>query len=426
MFESTVNYTCHRLCSFVFVLTRKIPIRTSLYASLLIGLALAAISAGQVHLAAAQSSTPTYVLGVSSPLDPLILDLQSQTSSLTILSGVSGLSLLGPGSILYIDGSWLQTVSSLDPTILPLIDATVLNGVPTIVVRGAPTILQSSISGLIKGQAPNLPLIAEGLKIFNTLADGTRQAAALQVIAGFDYAVSAEFTWAQQHLTNAIPSTFAPLSTIAQSTGKVLPSVTSSPPSSWAFVLQLTTDTGSQFPSAEVISTFTIFSLQNSGSNDFKWYNFFANQTLIPTNPWRNLSENDTVNVNPSSNAIISHGPTSLITNGPTTVTYTIGVQAGFSGAAITANQTQSYMLKNTNVADNTQSTYQVGWVHSIDPRSSSGKIPVSIMPGWTDRIQAGQGIDLHGTFTSTFVTLSGSTITATASTGVQLAVSGG
>jgi len=397
----------------------------------LIALALAAISAGQVHLAVAQSTTPTYVLGVTSPLDPLILDLQSQTSSLTILSGISELSLLGPGSILFIDGSWLQTVSSLNPTVLPLLDSTVLNGVPSVVVRGSPTILQNSISGLIKGQVPNLPLIAEGLKIFSTLPDGTQQAAALQVIAGFDYAVSAEFNWAQQHLTSAIPSTSSPVS-IGSSSSKVLPSVTSSPPSSWAFVLQLSIDTGTQFqPMAEIISNFTIYSLQNSGSTSYKWYNFFANQTLIPgsvafNSAWRNFSENDVVNVSQTANAIISHGPTSLVTSGPTTVTYTIGVQAGFLGAAVTANQTQSYMLKNTNVADNTQSTYQVGWIHNIDPRSSSGKLQVSIIPGWTDRIQTGQGIDLHGTFTSTFVTLSGSNIRDTASTGVQLAVSGG
>jgi hypothetical protein len=71
--------------------------QTSLSTGLMIGLALAAISAGQISLAAAQSTTPTYVLGVSSPLDPLVVDLQSQTSSLTILSGVSGLSLLVPG-----------------------------------------------------------------------------------------------------------------------------------------------------------------------------------------------------------------------------------------------------------------------------------------------------------------------------------------
>src|SRR6266849_2229272 len=211
--------------------------QTSLYASLLIGLAFAALSASQIPRAAAQSSTPTYVLGVSSPLDPLVVDLQGQTSSLTILSGVSGLSLLGPASILFINGAWLQSVSSLDPTILLAIDSTVLNGVPSVVVGGTPTTLQNSISGLIKGNVPNLPLIAEGLKIFGTLPSGTQQGAALQVIAGFDYAISAEFTWAQQHLTNAIPLTFSPLSLIAKSTSKVLPSVTGSPPSSWAFVL---------------------------------------------------------------------------------------------------------------------------------------------------------------------------------------------
>src|SRR5712664_489712 len=144
----------------VFVLTRKIPMQTSLYTSLLVGLALAAILAGHVPLAAAQSTTPTYVLGVSSPLDPLVVDLQNRTSSLTILSGVSGLSLLGRGSILFINGAWLQSASSLDPTILLVIDSTVLNGVPSVVVGGTPTTLQNSISGLIKGQVPNLPLIA--------------------------------------------------------------------------------------------------------------------------------------------------------------------------------------------------------------------------------------------------------------------------
>jgi hypothetical protein len=346
------------------------------------------------------------------------------------------LSIVGPGSILFIDGAWLQSVSSLDPTILPVLDSTVLNGVPSVVVRGTPTILQNSISGLIKGQVPNLPLIAEGLKVFGTLPDGTRQGAALQVIAGFDYAVNAEFTWAQQHLTNAVPSTVSPLSTSAAlrtktSTTSVVPAATSSPAGSWAFVLQLTTDTGEHFkPMAEIISTFTIFKLQNSGSN--KWFNFFANQTLIPgsvccNSAWRNLSENDTVNVNPAaSNAIVSHGPASLITSGPTTVTYTIGVTTGVSGAAVTANQTQTYALKNTNITDTSRSSSQVGWLHNIDPRSSSGKLPFSIIPGWTDQVQMGNGIDLHGTFTSTFVMLSGGVITQTASTGVQLTVSGG
>jgi hypothetical protein len=419
----------------VFVLNRKISMQTALYASLLIALAFAALSANQIPLAAAQSATPTYVLGVSSPLDPLIIDLQSQTSSLTILSGVSGLSVVGPGSILFIDGAWLQSASSLDPTILPLLGSTVLNGVPSVVVRGSPTILQNSISGLIKGQVPNLPLIAEGLKIFGTLSDGTRQGAALQVIAGFDYAVSAEFTWAQQHLTNVISSTFSPLSTSATtktSTTGVLPAATSSPAGSWVQVLQLKTDTGSHFSQAKVISTFTIFRLQNGGSGA-KWYNFFANQTLIPgiatasNSTWRNFSENDDVKVNPNTNTIISHGPGSLITSGPTTVTYTIGVTQG-AFASVTANQTQTYMLKNTNVTDTTQpnQTSEVGWLHNIDPRSSSGKLPFSIIPGWTDQVSTNNGIDLQGTFTSTFVTLSGGAITATATTGVGLTVSGG
>jgi hypothetical protein len=400
----------------------------------LIGLAFAALSASQFPRVLGQSTTPTYVLGVSSSLDPLVVDLQSQTSSLTILSGVSGLSVVGPGSILFIDGAWLQSASSLDPTILQVLDSTVLNGVPSVVVRGTPTILQNSISGLIKGQVPNLPLIAEGLKVFGTLPDGTKQGAVLQVIAGFDSAVNEEFTWAQQYLTNAIPK-FSPLSTIATPTTKtpttgVLLAPTSSPAGSWALVLNFTVDTQAQFkPMAEIISTLSIYSLQNSGSTT-KWFNFFVNQTLIPgsvccNSGWRNLSENDNVNVN-SRNTIISHGPGSLITSGPTTVTYNIGVTRPL--VAVPANQTQTYLLKNTNVTDTTQpsQTSQVGWLHNIDPRSSSGKLPFSIIPGWTDQVPQGQGIDFHGTFTSTFVTLSGGMITNQASTGVQFAVAGG
>jgi hypothetical protein len=83
-------------------------------------------------------------------------------------------------------------------------------------------------------------------------------------------------------------------------------------------------------------------------------------------------------------------------------------------------------MLKNTNVTDTSHPPSEVGWLHNIDPRSSSGKLPFSVIPGWTDQVQMGNGIDLHGSFTSTFVTLSGGVITQTASTGIQLVVSGG
>jgi len=137
---------------------------------------------------------------------------------------------------------------------------------------------------------------------------------------------------------------------------------------------------------AQIISNFTVYSLQNSGSSTYKWFNFFANQTVIPgsvafNTAWRNFSENDVINVDQTTNAIISHGPTSLVTSGPTTVTYTIGTLAGFSGAAITANQTLSYMLKNTMSPTTPRQPIQVGWVHNIDPRSSSGKLQVSISP---------------------------------------------
>jgi len=149
----------------------------------------------------ATGTTPTYVLGVVSPTDPLMLDLQSLTSSITILPGISSLTLVGANSILFVDGQWLQAVSSLDPTTLSLVANKALNGIPTIVIRGTPSILADSISGLIKTRALGLPLISEGVQVLGTLPDGTRQAMVLQVLAGFDYAVQAEFTWAQQLLS---------------------------------------------------------------------------------------------------------------------------------------------------------------------------------------------------------------------------------
>src|SRR5690242_4045970 len=79
---------------------------------------LAAVALHPIGIARAISATPVYVLGISSPLDPLIIDLQGLTSSVTLLPAVSGVSSLGTGSILYIDGGWLSTQSSLDPTIL--------------------------------------------------------------------------------------------------------------------------------------------------------------------------------------------------------------------------------------------------------------------------------------------------------------------
>src|SRR2546425_857966 len=158
----------------------------------------------------ATSSTPTYVLGVSNPLDPLIVDLQSLTSQVTLLPSVSGLASIGANSILYTDGSWLATASSLDPTVLSSVVQTVLSGVPTIVVRGNPGILENAVSGLMRFPTPNLPLISDGVQIRGALADGTRQATSLKVIAGFDYAVGTEFQWAHQPRNSVLEDTRIP------------------------------------------------------------------------------------------------------------------------------------------------------------------------------------------------------------------------
>jgi hypothetical protein len=279
-------------------------------------------------------------------------------------------------------------------------------------------------------------LISSGIKILGALSSGTKQAVTLQVIQGFDYAVNTEFGWAQQQLTRTTTLvTSSPLTPNTKSsrtsTASITPSTTTGP--FWQFLIQATTNTGDFFkPVARVSSTFTVYQLQNSVSSTYKWFNFFINQTLqpgisiYPNSIWRNFQEDDVANVNFQTNLIVSSGPASTATSGSTTVTYNVGVNtANNFGAAVNSTQTQSYLLKNTNVT-NTSGPFQVEWVHAINTRTSSGALTFQIIPGWTDRVPINQGIDLHSTFTSTFATLSGSAITQTNSTGVQFAVSGG
>ncbi|TMI12213.1 hypothetical protein E6H35_09625 [Candidatus Bathyarchaeota archaeon] len=370
----------------------------------------------------ATSNTPTYVLGVSNPTDPLIVDLQGLTSSLTILPSVTGLSLVGSNSILFVDGSWLQSVSSVDPTVLSLVAQEPLKAIPTIVVRGAPSLIANSIARLVSTKVPNLPLISEGVQIIGTLPDGTPQGNTFQVIAGFDYAVHAEFSWAQQLLPKTGVS--APLTGgLAKRT--VSPLATPSGPSfgSWTFAANAQTSTGDFFsPVARVSYNFTGYELQNSGSSSYKWFNFFTNETLQPgistysNSNWRTAEEIDHVVLNnQTSNLLVSHGPQLFSTSGPSVLTYTIGTQAGFLNALTSANQTQSYFLKNTQVTDiTTNSTSNIGWDHQVNAQTSAGKLTFSIIPGWTDRITAPGRIDLRGVLTSYFEDFSTNSVRST------------
>ncbi len=266
--------------------------------------------------------------------------------------------------------------------------------------------------------------------MIGTLPDGTRQGSVLQVVSGFNYAIKTEFNWAQQQLVSPIIPTMSPTA--------IWMAATSSDAPQWQFVLRSTTDTGTSFaPVAKITSTFTIFQLQNSGSTAYKWYNFFANQTLQPGvkfyengdfsgdsgSGWRNLSEQDTVQVNKATNMIVSHGPTAQNIGSSTTVKYTIGVTNGTLGAMVTANQTRSYVLRNTSITDSVQ-PFQVGWLHSFDPNTSAGDRTFMIIPGLTDRFAANKSIDLSVTCTSTFAQLNDyGAITQTRATSIQFIV---
>lgn len=369
---------------------------------------------------AAPSNTPTFVLGVLNPVDPLIVDLQAQTSSVTILPGISSLSLVNSNSILFVDGQWLQTVSGINPAIISQVAAEALSGIPTIVIRGNPALLANSISGLVGTRAIGLPLISDGVQVFGTLPDGTRQAMVLHVLAGFDYAVQAEFAWAQQLLpqTNtALPGPLA--STTTPTTGPIhvtstpiSPTSTISGGTSFTLIGKFVTSTGDLYaPVGRFSYNFTLFRLETSSSPTYKWDNFFFNETLQPgisvyNSAWRTNSEVDHIVVNnQTSNLFVNHGPQTFGTIGPSSLTYTIGVNNGVLGADTTANQTASYFLKNTQVTDLSTDSYNIGWEHDINTGTSAGKLTFSIIPGWTDRIRQDSPVsaDFNCSFTSGF-----------------------
>ncbi len=370
----------------------------------------------------AAGNTPVYVLGVSSPTDPLIVDLQNLTPSVTILTSITGLTTLSTSSILYIDGSWLASVSSLDPTVIPTIDQTVLTGIPAIVVRGDPSILVNSISGLMKLQNPGLPLIAEGVHVIGTLTSGTDQGALLRVISGFDYSVAAEFQWANQQIAQlGAPTTFAPPATTEQSAKPALITQDGTGPF-WQFILQAKTDTSDNFkPFGQVITTFTVYELQNSGSTSFKWFNVFSNQTILPgamvfNSNYRNYVETTFSQPNDGYNTYVSNGPPSQFSSGSSPLSYSIGAQNTF--------QSMSYMLKNTNVT-NTSSSPSVSWVHTTDGQNAAGKIALQVIPGWTDRVVQTQPLNISGNVAVTFAIYNNGQATNTALTGVAFGIGG-
>jgi len=248
-------------------------------------------------LVSATSRTPTYVLGVSNPTDPLVLDLQSLSSSVTILPGVSSLSVVGGNSILFVDGSWLSLVSSIDPTVLSLVQQKVLSGVPTVAIRGNPGLLGGSFSGLFQVSLPDLPLLANGVSVVGTLADGIMLGSTLLVVAGFDYAVQAEFHWAEGQLSQTSSSPILTMAAHLASSSALASSNTTG--TSWRFIAGATFDTGDQFaPMGRVVSTVSIFRLENAGTLSYRWFNLFVNQTVIPGivsygSTWRVSNEHD-------------------------------------------------------------------------------------------------------------------------------------
>jgi len=398
------------------------------------------MSIGAYHVASVSgtSATSTYVLGVSSPMDPLVIDLQSLSSSVTILPGVSSLSLVGGNSILFVDGSWLASISSLDPTVLSLIQQKLLSGVPTVAIRGTPSLLDDSLSKLVKARLPNLPLIANGVSVTGTLPDGTINGSTLEVIAGFDYAVNAEYTWAQRQLSQASSSTILASPQVSLKTSRGLSASTTTSTTTgpfWQFQGTVTVDTGDQFaPMGRVVSTFLLYSLQNDGTDSYKWFNLFANQTIQPGiaiygstygSTFRNAEQADRIfSNNSTSNTLVDHGPRLFQAISPSIVNYTMGITNSVSGAVVSANQTESYSLSHTTVSD-FSSNHDVVIVHDVDSKTTAGKQSLQIIPGFTTRVDQTAYLDINGAFTTSFVQFSGNSAN-TQSTTLSFRIFGG
>jgi hypothetical protein len=372
-----------------------------------------AISGMPIHQAAGLSTTPVYVLGVTNPQDPLILDLQNLTTSVTILNSLSGLSLVGSNSILFVDGNWLASAYYLFPTIVSMIDAKVQAGVPTVTIRGSTTLVSSSITGLLDWHDTSLPLISEGLRIVGTTPNGNKIFSMQQVVSGFDYAVQTEFNWANGLITQG-PSGIQPA--VRRITASVATPY-------WEFTGFLSFSTGNNFaPYGRVTTTFSIYELENSGSTKYVWFNLFLNQTVQPgimiynsNSTWRTSDVVQHEHVfNTTSTLIVDHGPANLSNAGPFTVNYNIGVYNGTFNSNVTSTQSMSYNLKHTNVTDTSSIPTDASWDHSVDPRSSSGTLTLQVVPGCTVRYLSNVNPAVQFFAAITFVQLQGTNIAGT------------
>jgi hypothetical protein len=195
---------------------------------------------------------------------------------------------------------------------------------------------------------------------------------------------------------------------------------TSTPQPYWELTAFVRFDTGNGYsPEGRIISTFTVYELENSGSTHYGWYNLFFNQTIMPgimiyKSPWRTSDQVSLVHVgNTTSTALVNHGPASVINSGPFVVSYSVGVTAGALGANVTASQSQSYPMKHTNVTDTSQPP-DVGWDHAIDARTSAGTLTFQVIPGVTVRWLLSSNPNVSLGVATTFAELSGNSIGGT------------
>jgi len=145
------------------------------------------------------------------------------------------------------------------------------------------------------------------------------------------------------------------------------------------------------------------YKLKYDGSSTYDWYSFVWTIQAIPghvayggDNAWHvmdiyNNMDGDKYNSYPR---LIDYGPYS--TQGQTTVTYNIGVEAGTEGAAVTAGISKSYTIADIDVHDQSDfSTELAKWWHDVNENTVGWDKVITIKPGAVFRVPQAKELDL-------------------------------
>ena len=154
------------------------------------------------------------------------------------------------------------------------------------------------------------------------------------------------------------------------------------------------------------------FKLKYDRSNKYDWYSIIWTIQVLSghvayNNDWRtgdirNWVDGDRYD---SYVKLIDYGPFS--TQGQTTIGFNIGVEAGTSGAAVTAGISVSYTISDINVHDETDfSKQQAKWWHDTNEGTIGWDKVITIKPAAVFRVPQGESMKLNFTTKVSFCTM--------------------